>query len=60
MCAGWMQSFVRHVSHVAGRRTLISSGEMSEPKKLNWPSGQTYLQKAAPRKIVSTTNATAK
>ena len=55
-----MQSFVRHVAHVAGSRTLISSGEISEPKKLNCPNGQTYLQNAAPRKMVSTANATTK
>jgi hypothetical protein len=36
---GRMQSFVRHVAHVAGSRTLISSGEISEAKKLNCPTG---------------------
>ena len=37
------------------RRTRTSSGETSEPTNWNWPIGQTYLQKLAPRKNVSTT-----
>ena len=41
-------------------RTWISSGEMSDCTKLNWPIGQTYLQKDAPRKKPSITKAAAK
>ncbi len=55
-----MQSLVRQLAQTDASRTLISRGETSEPKKLNCPTGHTCLQNAAPRKIVSTANATTK
>ena len=55
-----MQSLVRHDAQTAGSRTLTSSGETSDCTKLNWPIGQTYLQKEAPRKRPSMTKAATK
>src|SRR4029077_9760117 len=55
-----MHSLVRHEAQTAGSRTLTSSGETSDCTKLNWPIGQTYLQKAASVKKLSTTNAATK
>ena len=60
ICPAVMQSLVRQPPHTAGRRTLISNGDISDPKKLNCPSGQICLQNAAPWKIVSTANTTPK
>src|SRR5262249_8744030 len=48
------------VVQTSGSRTLISHGEIRDCTKLNCPIGQTYLQKAAPLKMLSTTNAPAK
>ena len=55
-----MQSTVLQVPHVDASRTLNSSGDIVEAMKLNWPIGQTYLQKLAPVKIRSTTSAETK
>ena len=55
-----MQSFVRHDAQTAGSRTLTSSGETSDCTKLNWPIGQRYLQKEAPRNRPSMTKAATK
>src|SRR3954453_13518561 len=55
-----MQSLVRHDTQTTGSRTLTSSGEASDWTKLNWPIGQTYLQKDAPRKKPSTMGAAAR
>ena len=55
-----MQSLVRQAVQVWGSRTRTSSGETSEVTKLNWPMGQTYLQKGAPRNRLSISNTPAK
>src|SRR5213596_1070795 len=55
-----MHSLVRHVTQTSASRTFTSSGETSDCTKLNCPMGQTYLQKAAPRKKPSMTKAAAK
>ncbi len=52
-----MQSRVVHVLQVDALRICNVVGEISDPTKLNCPIGQTYLQKLAPRKKVSTRNA---
>src|ERR1700722_10531033 len=44
-----MQSCVVQRSHVALLRACRVKGESREPAKLNWPRGQRYLQKLAPR-----------
>jgi len=41
-----MHSLVPHDAQTAGSRTFTSSGETSAWRELNWPIGQTYLQKA--------------
>ena len=51
---------LRTTSHATESRTWISTGEMSDCTKLNWPIGQTYLQKDAPEKNPSITKAAAK
>src|SRR5271156_2226645 len=55
-----MQSWVVQLRQVAWLRACRLKGESSEPAKLNCPKGQTYLQKLAPRKKVSTRKAAAK
>jgi len=55
-----MQSTVRHEWHTSPLRTRSSNGDMVDATKLNWPIGQTYLQKLAPVNIMSTTIADAK
>ena len=55
-----MQSCVVQVRQMARRRAPTLSGEASERTKWNWPIGQTYLQKLAPRNSPSTANAAAK
>src|ERR1700722_5887034 len=55
-----MQSWVVQRSQVAWLRAWRVKGDSRDPAKLNCPNGQTYLQKLAPRKSVSTTKAAAK
>jgi hypothetical protein len=55
-----MQSLVSHDSHTAASRTRTSPGDARLFTKLNEPMGQTCLQKAAPLKNPSMTNAAVK
>ena len=55
-----MQSNVSQVRHTSISFTFTSSGESVDAVKLNWPIGQTYLQKGACLKVASTTRAAAK
>src|ERR1700753_2696246 len=52
-----MQSRVWHALQIDSLRIFTVVGEINDPTKLNWPIGQTYLQKLAPRKKVSIRNA---
>src|SRR5262245_53723042 len=48
-----MQSLVLQLVQTSGSRTLTSQGDASDCTKLNWPTGQTYLQNEAPLKTLS-------
>src|SRR5690606_36165409 len=54
------QSCVRQVAHALGLRTCTPPGETSDCTKLNWPTGQTYLQNVPPRNSVSMVKAAPK
>ena len=62
---GWsrlprMHSFVVQRPQISGSRTLTASGEHSDSTKLNWPIGQTYLQKVPGRNRESMSKAATK
>ena len=55
-----MQSNVLHVRQVPASRTWTSVGDNVEARKLNWPTGQTYLQNDAPLNVRSIASAAPK